>query len=213
MRHVGTLALIVGIFGALFGLAYSAFVLLREWTLLANEPLATSGGTTIRVEAKALRPYWADIELSGTARPTANALPGGKTVEAVDHDIPVKARIVDASGTELRVVDVHLDANAKLPVCTRLAEPNLECGEVRLDGPSRGRITMQLRLPPVTATTDGALTYAIELAPNARGDVTLERAKLTVYRSSREEVIRGLITAAVALIVGAIAFRLAARRR
>lgn len=212
MRLVGTIALFVGIFGALFGLSYSAFVFVREWTPLSEHSIAVSGSSTVRVPAKATRPYWADIELAGTRRRTANALPGGKTVDAVDHDVPIRASVIDASGTVLRVVDLHVDANTQLPTCARLAEPDRHCGSVRLEGPSRDRITMQVRLPPVNATTTGDLTYAIDVAPNARGDVTLERAKVVVYRSSREEIIGGLAAALFAMIVGAIVFRLSPRR-
>lgn len=175
MRIFGTVGLFVGIFGALFGLAYSAFVLLREGTFLAERPIATAGPSTVRVPVEASRPYWAEVDLASTTPITpANA----------DLAIPIRARVLDASGRELRVADVRADA----------------------------RTWPRVRIPPVVAATTGELTYEIELGGSGRGDITLERARLIVYRSSREEIIAGLAGALVAIAVGGILFRIAKRR-
>lgn len=203
MRAAGPFLLFAGIAGALFGLSYSAFVMLREWTPFVDEAIAVQGPSTVRVSAKAARQYWADIELSGTA-----------PRKPIDYDIPLKMTVAAAPSPALRSADLHIDANAPLPACKGkgLPEPNTQCGGIELSGPARDRIAMHVRVPPVTATDTGELAFAIDIGPNGRGDVTLESAKIIVYRSSREEVIAGLVGAFAGLVLAGIAFKLAARR-
>lgn len=192
-------AFFFGILCALGGLAYSAFVTLREWTLLAQESIATHEPSTVRVPAKAGRPYWAAIELRGSV-----------TKKPLDHDIAWTATALDASNTTLRSIDVHIVADKPLPTCVRFSD-EAPCAVLSTEGPQRDRITITLQVAPVTATKTGDLSYLLEVGKDARGGVTIEHATVTVYRSSREEAIAGLLVALVGLMLAGIGHRM--RRR
>lgn len=199
MRVAGVFALLFGIVSALAGLAYSAFVTLREWTPMKMEQVAERDAPPTRVAATEGRRYWAAIQLSGTV-----------LKKPVDHDIALRAAVVDASNAELRTIDVHLDANEPLPACMRFSD-EAPCAVVSLDGPLRDRITFTLQVAPVTVTKTGELTYVIDVSKDARGGVAIENATITVYRSSREEAIKGLVVALVGIVIAGIAHRV--RRR
>lgn len=192
-------ALFLGLVSALGGLAYSAFVTLREWTPMKMEPVAANEANPTRVAAKAGRPYWAAIQLSGTV-----------SKQPVDYDIAVKVAVIDASSARLRTIDVHLDANKRLPTCVRFSD-EAPCAIVSLEGRQRDRITITLQVAPVTATKTGDLTYVIDIDDDVRGGVRIESSTITVYRSSREEAIAGLVVALVGVMLAGIAHRL--RRR
>lgn len=196
MRAAGVVALFLGITGALGGLAYAAFSSLREWTVLEEKTIAAQGTTTVRVAAKPGRTYWAAVELFGAVQRTP-----------LDHDIALKTRVVDPSGTAVRAVDVHLDANAKLPTCFRFASDDGPCALILLEGRARDRIHMTTQIAPVTTTANGDLSYEIDLGRDTRGGVIVENAKVTVYRNSRDEAIAGLMVALVAAVLAGIAFR------
>ena len=194
--RVSVFALFFGIICALGGLAYSAFVTLREWTPMTTEPVAAKNAHPTRVDAKAGRRYWAAIQLNGTV-----------AKKPVNHDIAARVAVIDASDARLRTIDVRLDANKPLPTCMRFSD-EAPCAIVSLEGRERDRITITLQVAPVTVTKTGDLTYVIDIDEDVRGGVRIETATITVYRSSREEAIAGLVVALVGVMLAGIAHRM-----
>lgn len=201
MRAAGAIALFLGLFVAVGGIAYASFVALREWSVLAEQPIAPAGKSTVRVAGIEGKPTWAAIELEGSVRKTP-----------VEHDIAMKARVIDAAGALLRATDVRLDANAKLPVCSHFtSSSDPACAVFRLEGRARDRIRLTLQIAPMIATKTGDLVYEIDVGNDVREGVTVEAAKVIVYRSSRDEAMTGLLVAVIGLVLGGAVFRMTRR--